>query len=271
MSEYKNTTPDAKSLSEDERTPKHAKFTNPDLTVVIDGVEFYHYKLLLGMSCPYFERMLTVDMKESSESRVEFEDKDPNVWLQVYKFLDPTAATEAERDSIIKSFLPVETVAHIQIYSLITWFDYLGMSELLQKLDKIVAEHNAKAYSGGKFSYLSYWEICKNVPCPLVQKTLKAKTKNLILRIAYYLSRNEERRPLFEDIIKPYLLDDQCGDEMWQYLLSNVDFPDKMLETMDRETIVNSPFFEHMLEVCGRSLTESPAFEFSLDEADSNP
>jgi hypothetical protein len=42
----------AADLGEEERAPKRIKAMEPDLTVVVKGVEFYHYKLELCMPVP---------------------------------------------------------------------------------------------------------------------------------------------------------------------------------------------------------------------------
>ena len=44
-----------------------------------------------------------------------------------------------------------------------------------------------------------------------------------------------------------FLTDDVCGDEMWDFLLEKVPLPPKMIQEVDRDTIVNSPLFLHVL------------------------
>ena len=61
--------------------------------------------------------------------------------------------------------------------------------------------------------------------------------------------------------MKSFLLDDRCADELWQFLLSNLSFPDSMLQNMSHPKIVNASLFLYMVERCGKDLTE-PVIRF---------
>ena len=251
-------------LTEEERTPNsRLKSIEPDLTVVVGGVVFYHYKLLLCTGCPLIDTMLSskIGMKESKENRIEFSDRDPDLWLTVYSFLDPTKS-DTSKDEIIDSLLSSKDTHLTKPAALLTWFDFLSMGSLVKKYDKRIAENLKVVYEDKYSNYCSAWCSFKYLPCPHVQKIMRAAIKHDFLVTASNLSRSDMPIPAYfiEKVLKPYLLDDQVGDELWQFVLSNVDFPNRMVEGMDRETIVSSPFFVYILEVCGRSLKKPKSF-----------
>jgi hypothetical protein len=49
--------------------------------------EFECYKVVLSLASPYLDAMLSNDMVESSTSRIEFPDKDPEEWKIVYGYM----------------------------------------------------------------------------------------------------------------------------------------------------------------------------------------
>jgi len=62
-------------LSEKERTPKKLKAAG--------GEEFYHYNIILCSGCDFIDTMLSTQMRENDESRIEFPDRNPEEWLEV--------------------------------------------------------------------------------------------------------------------------------------------------------------------------------------------
>jgi hypothetical protein len=112
-------------LSEEERTPKHLKCMAPDLIVVVSGVEFRHYKFILCSSCSFFDNLLSANMREASESRIEFPDKDPKEWLEVYKFLDPNKGSKGATEQ--HGALTKDNAVMLG-----PWFDHLGLDDLVR-------------------------------------------------------------------------------------------------------------------------------------------
>jgi hypothetical protein len=249
------------TLSTEDRTPLQLKSKDPDLTVVVGGVEFYHYQTILCVGCPLIDTMLAAKMKESEEGRIEFPDKDSEGWLLVYKFLVPTTSND-EKDALFQSLLADTFIARNPALELVAWFDFLGMESLVKKYDKVIAKHDVDGLvKMNKLVTYSSWVQCKHVPCPLTQKARKEHFKYIMLRAVYNLSRQGG----WENIIgnaKKYLLDDDCGEEMWQYLVSKLKFPNRMLEEIDRKTFANSPLFTHMLEVYGKVM-DRPDYLFN--------
>lgn len=84
-------------------------------------------------------------------------------------------------------------------------------------------------------------------------KVQKELAKNFLLNelnvVGQWQPHNERRlSKTFLWNLRCFLLDESCGDEMWDYLLSKVDFPKKMLHNNTREGLVNDANFEYFLE-----------------------
>ena len=248
----------------DERSPsKRLKSMAPDVTVVVGGRKFRHYKVLLCMGCSFFDTMLSTSnaMKESQENRIEFPDKDPDEWEVVYKFLDPTVS-DAEKDTIFQNALRKDEDGKLKptrVLALryLTWFDYLGMETLLQKYDKMLANDiKDQTISFVPCPEYARWSKNKHLPFPAFQKIRKQQIKHCFLCVIHKLSRQkrEEKYRSRVNRMKKYLLDDEVGDELWQFLLGHLDFPDNMLQDNDKATIVSSPLFIDLLEMLGKDL-----------------
>jgi hypothetical protein len=63
-------------LSEKERTPKaKLKALEPDLTVVVGGIELYHFKAVFCSGCDFFDKMISFEMKENGRIESSFQTK----------------------------------------------------------------------------------------------------------------------------------------------------------------------------------------------------
>jgi hypothetical protein len=205
-------------------------------------------------------------MKESKENRIEFSDRDPDLWLTVYNFLDPTKS-ESSKDELFESIISLEDDDITKPADLMAWFDFLGMESLVKNYDEHLADHLKVVYESYYVEYY-FWCRFKHLPCPRVQTIMKAAITLDFLFSAFQLSRTNDDIDIntVEDYLKPFLLDDQIGDEVWQFVPSKMDFPDRMVERMDRETIVSSPFFVHIMEMCDRSLRKPKSLDEFLEE-----
>jgi len=246
---------------DDERTPKRLKSMEPDLTVVVGGKEFYHYQSVLCLACPFIDTMLSHNMKESNKNRIEFPDKDPAAWLLVYKFLDLTM-TETEKDDMFQSI--IGDAFGKDGLKLLAWFDFLGMETLVKKYDHMLAIRLETTFEGSYPGY-GFWRRYKHHPAPLSLKVFTDRMKLMMMKASHQLSRLQEGEwPSLKqnvDDIKKYLLDEEIGNELWEFLLSKVDFPPIMLQATDKADIVSSPIFIGILELCGRSLEKPKPFK----------
>ena len=90
----------------------------PDVTVVVgtgdNQQEFECYKVVLSFASPYLDAMLSNDMVENNNSRIEFPDKDPDEWKIVYGYM-------IARDWILLRKM-LRCVSYIFVHKMCTYF-----------------------------------------------------------------------------------------------------------------------------------------------------
>jgi hypothetical protein len=240
----------AAQLSEEERTlPKRFKSVDPDVTVVVGGVEFYHYKTIMCSRCEFFDNMFSAGMRESKDNRIEFPDKNPDEWIEIYKLLSLEGSEL--RKEIEGKINPTPFHIHKanqKTFTLIFWFDYLGLCDVVEICDQVAAGGRQEHYQKRPHEYPAYsdWVTLKYLPCPLLLAVVKEQVKSVLFSFKFKLAPIDPK--VFSHVQK-YLLDDQCGEESWALLVSKAKFPDEMLEKMDRETIVTAPLFKYLIEM----------------------
>jgi hypothetical protein len=104
----------------------------PDVIVAVgsgeDMQEFECYKVVLSFASQYFDAMLSADMSEKTNSRIEFPDKNPDEWEIFYKCIDP--GTPNVNDVINKA----------NVRTLVPWFHHFDMKDHLIVCDKILTK-----------------------------------------------------------------------------------------------------------------------------------
>jgi hypothetical protein len=236
----------AADWSPDERTlPKRFKSMEPDTVVVVGGVEFFHFKCFL-CRCPYFDNMFASGMKESQENCIEFPDKDPDTWPKVYNVLDAPDHSKNVDQRIEELCSSPDPFVYLE------WFDFLGCEELVRKLDESLAEVFRSNYGCRSLvNYSRHWIPTKNLPCPETREFLWEHVESYF---ELYLSVSDDSLPS----IKSFLLDEQSGDELWElFTTRSVKFPARMMETMDKQSIVNAPTFKFLIAM-GRRIKGCP-------------
>jgi len=93
--------------------------------------EFECYKIALSFASPYFDAMLSTNMAENNDSRIEFPEKDPAEWELFYRFIDPIQIGVAKHDIIIH-----EKNAKI----LTPWFHEFQMEAYMEECDEILSK-----------------------------------------------------------------------------------------------------------------------------------
>jgi hypothetical protein len=209
--------------------------------------EFYHFKLELATWCQFFDNMLSSGMKESQHNRIQFPDQDPDAWPFVYKCL--SLQDQKELQNQFYAYLKSNNIRGIcdeKNFALLQWFDFLGRDDLAKVWDTIYAQQFEAYFESNPtlFPHPSCWSNMKNLPCPQLQEILKTQVKNSIgLMIRHPQTFREKLK-----LLPSYLLDDECGDELWGYLISQGKFSDAMLQDLDRAAIVTSPTFIYMFD-----------------------
>ena len=129
-----------------QRAPKRLRVSQPDVIVKVGDQEYEHYSVLLCAASPYFDTMLSIDMRERLSGRIEFADKDPKDWDALLPFLEPHA--------------PQLTLPTIQ--QLLPWFHELQMDRLLEESDQFLkkkVQETRDAKSKVRNAYPNYWGI----------------------------------------------------------------------------------------------------------------
>ena len=99
--------------------------------------EFECYRIALSFASPYFDAMLSADMAENNNSRIELPDKDPGEWKLFYKFIDPNKIATATPEVVIN-----EETAIV----LTKWFHEFQMEKYLSECDKVLQKKVAGHY-----------------------------------------------------------------------------------------------------------------------------
>ncbi|CAB9501340.1 expressed unknown protein [Seminavis robusta] len=90
----------------------------PDVTIVVGGVEFKEYGQTLRCWSDFFDTALSSGMKEAVTKRFEFPDRDPKEWEWIVSLMSPIAPVTVDKEN-----LPIA----------LSWFDQLsspiGMKE----------------------------------------------------------------------------------------------------------------------------------------------
>lgn len=126
----------------------------PDVTVVVgsgdDAQEFQCYSVILAHASPVLDAMLSCEMREKQERRIEFPDKDPAAWAQLLECIDPAKASlyDHYKDEY-SGYALILTMNRSNVKSLAPLFHELQMTPYLMKCDEIL--FGQKVY--GKFRW----------------------------------------------------------------------------------------------------------------------
>ena len=112
---------------------KKIRSSPPDVIVAVGRddkmQEFECYRIALSFASPYFDAMLSADMAENNNSRIELPDKDPGEWKLFYKFIDPNKIATATPEVVIN-----EETAIV----LTKWFHEFQMEKYLSECDEVL-------------------------------------------------------------------------------------------------------------------------------------
>mmetsp|Transcript_6012 Transcript_6012/g.13637 ORF Transcript_6012/g.13637 Transcript_6012/m.13637 type:complete len:294 (+) Transcript_6012:113-994(+) len=186
-------------------TPKKIRSSSPDVIVAVgqgDAMrEFECYKIALSFASPYFDAMLSTNMAENNDSRIEFPEKDPAEWELFYRFIDPIQIGVAKHDIIIH-----EKNAKI----LTPWFHEFQMEAYVGECDQILLKKIGPSLKEGRFDEKNDEKQPRLIKDDILVRKKRA-FKNIIdaLQFAciYDLKKTKVRAEDFID----YLLDEIRG------------------------------------------------------------
>ena len=106
----------------------------PDVVVAVGSgesmQEFHCYRVILSFASEYFDSMLSASMIENKSGRIEFPNKEPQMWKKFYAFIDPDKLSAAE------------TLVSIDVsnaFTFVPWFHEFQMANFLSMCDKVLA------------------------------------------------------------------------------------------------------------------------------------
>ena len=143
--------------------------------------EFHCYRVILSFASDYFDSMLSAEMIEKKTGRIEFPDKDPQMWQKFYSFIDPDKLRVAE------------TIAKFDVKTAITfvpWFHEFQMTSFLAKCDEVLAERVEEIKADENESLYEYDDFVKDGGLYEVVELLK-------LSCTYDLDKTKEKTELF--------------------------------------------------------------------------
>jgi hypothetical protein len=205
---------------------KTMRAVEPDVTVTVGGVEFPHYSTFLCCNSDYFDAMLSVDMKEKAEKRIDFADKDPEEWKLFYSFIDPRTCSTAK--------LTTENVDR-----LLPWFHEFAMEARLMECDTIMCRrletYESTDYDGFAKSVVLARLFDLTRTSELAEyRILKATDLNLLQKQQWDLKTIEELTPAWV-----------AKGELWDRFVTFRMFPENWAgkTECERREISESPIF----------------------------
>ncbi len=164
---------------------KRIRSQQPDVIVAVGSgesmQEFPCYRVILSFASDYFDSMLSAEMIENKTGRIEFPDKDPQMWTKFYSFIDPD------------KLRVVETHTKFDVSTAITfvpWFHEFQMTSFLTKCDVVLAERVEEIKADENESLYEYNEFVKNGSLFEVVELLK-------MSCTYDLDKTKEKTELF--------------------------------------------------------------------------
>lgn len=134
-----------------EQEPKRIRSASPDVIVAVgtgdNTEEFKCYRISLAHACPYFDAMLSSNMTENNESRIEFPNKEPDEWKMFYPFIDPFQIGEATRP----------TIDDENVMTLVPWFHEFQLNSLHQQCDDFLSDKVLSLARAEKID--NYWGL----------------------------------------------------------------------------------------------------------------
>jgi len=108
---------------QEEHCLKRLRFMDPDVKVIVGGKVFLHYSMVLCNASEYFDAMLSSAMKEGQTKVIEFPDKQPDEWEEVYAFLGSPGKADLLTEKGATAMIP--------------WFSELRMVDLVSRCDRV--------------------------------------------------------------------------------------------------------------------------------------
>jgi hypothetical protein len=235
-----------------EHTIKRIRFMEPDVIVNVGSKSFPHYSIVLCMASPYFDAMLSCDMKEKETMSIDLPGKNPDDWELLLPFLEArVSAQDVDLDmDKIPRLLPL--FHEFQMDSMIKECDdlcsaYLKMGTRDEHPDDTPGFANSK-------DIFPFVELLATVHGQYLTKS----TATLLTAMDnYFLNKNSDI--LDEDLLMVLRPLFALHSVLWNALAAHL--PVKLVSK--KEDLLKNPLFEHIvapfLKTENRFFVENPA------------
>jgi hypothetical protein len=221
----------------------------PDVTIIVGGKTFRHYRQVLCLASDFFDAALNSGMKESLTSTIEFPDKKPEEWELFASFLEPLSHTKVTESNVVM---------------LTPWFHEFGASALLEECDRVYRDIILSDFgmfqekSSRKFGKLSVPEL------ETLRKEFQALADAYEFSVMYGLALTRKETiwglkniVLFQQDIfdldcasrlVSLLHHEECRGHLWGSVMEN--FPHSIAEKVinkDPESLVSNELFAPLL------------------------
>lgn len=209
---------------------KTMRAVQPDVTIVVGGVEFRHYSTFLCCNSDYFDAMLSVDMKEKSERRIEFAEKDPEEWKVFYAFIDPRSCNNVKLNND-------------NVDMLLPWFHEFAMEEKLVECDTVLSRRITTMET---MNYTAFSRSVVTATMFDLARTSELAEYRILKAIEVSMSNDEKWNKAAIKALTPAWV---AKGELWDRFVSFRMFPDEWLgkSQQERRHISDSPMFDNVI------------------------
>lgn len=215
---------------------KRPRVTPPDLNVVVSGGQlFREHSLILALASPYLCDL--IEGLKQEENSLSFPDMEPDVWAVLIKFMRPFANHGGE---IINAqfVMTAETVPKV-----VFWLHKFRMTSLLEMVQE--------EYGSGSFQSCSDFvkALAVYLSCDMGSAAKEAWRNYSQNGSQYKLIRrtNMFTTPADVEAIKQLFLRDDTKDNMWKLAASFGLISQAMVDSPDREELVQKESFLDMI------------------------
>jgi hypothetical protein len=202
--------------------------TEPDVTIVVGGVEFKELGSFLCYWSEYFSAALASGMKETETKHFEFPDRDPEEWEWIISLMVPMSKVKLTKEKL--------DVA-------LSWFDELCCPVGLEECDRILCEETleqlAREVRSGEYD-LETTASLLDVLDTAVRYQLHHSKKRCLERLGNVLPQSGQNRTvdlkMLERIVSLIKVDEECKNglkhplkDFWPQTMSMSDEQEEVL------------------------------------------
>ena len=176
----------------------------PDVTIVVGGIEFREFSQSLCCWSSYFDAAFNSGMKETKTKTFEFPDRDPEEWQWLVSLMAPLATEKIDRSNV---------------FTALSWFDLLHVPRGLASCDELLAntfprdkhKHYAAWWCSQLNTYVGRMDTLEAAINYNLPKTKAAACGEMAKRI-----QNKNMTPQeMEFLVSSMQTDRDCREALW--------------------------------------------------------